>query len=123
VSDFLAERVAALRRAGVRVERICIDPGVGFGKTLEHNLELLRNLDRICAVGPPVLIGVSRKRFLALLSGADQPLVAATTAANVIALAAGAWMFRVHDVAPNREALAVAAAIAAGAAEAVAAGP
>jgi dihydropteroate synthase len=120
VAEFLAERVATLRRAGVRPERICIDPGIGFGKTLEHNLELLRNLDQLCAIGPPVLVGVSRKRFLARLSGGEQPLVAATVAANVVALARGAWMFRVHDVAPSREALAVAAAIAAGTPDAVA---
>jgi dihydropteroate synthase len=111
VCDFLAERAEAAQAAGVRRERICVDPGIGFGKTLEHNLELLRGLERIVALGYPVLVGVSRKRFLGALSGSAQPLRAATVAANALALAHGAWMFRVHDVAESREGLAVAAAL------------
>jgi len=112
VSEFLLERAAYAESQGIARELICVDPGIGFGKTLEHNLTLLHRLDRIVAVGYPVLIAVSRKRFLGRITGrAEKERTAATVAANLSALARGAWMFRVHDVGPNREALDVAAAI------------
>jgi dihydropteroate synthase len=99
-------------REGVREERIMVDPGIGFGKTLEHNLELLRRLDRIATIGFPVVIGTSRKSFLGRLTGREDPhdRVAATVATTVLALERGASVFRVHDVAPTRDALAVATA-------------
>jgi dihydropteroate synthase len=112
VASFLAERVRAAREAGISEDAICIDPGIGFGKTGEHNLSLLRHLDAIVAVGPPVVIGVSRKRFLgAIIGDAERTRAVATAAANVEAVRRGAWMVRVHDVRETREALAVAAAI------------
>ena len=112
VAAFLAERVQAARDAGITEDAICIDPGIGFGKTGEHNLSLLRHLDAIAAVGPPVVIGVSRKRFLgAIIGDAERGRAVATAAANVEAVRRGAWMVRVHDVRETREALAVAAAI------------
>ncbi len=112
VAAFLAERVEAAKSAGISDEAICIDPGIGFGKTGEHNLSLLRHLDAIVAVGPPVVVGVSRKRFLGSIIGdADRTRAVATAAANVEAVRRGAWMVRVHDVRETREALAVAGAI------------
>ena len=112
VAAFLAERVEAAKAAGISDEAICVDPGIGFGKTGEHNLSLLRHLDAIVAVGPPVVVGVSRKRFLGSIIGdADRTRAVATAAANVEAVRRGAWMVRVHDVRETREALAVAAAI------------
>jgi dihydropteroate synthase len=115
VSEFLIERVGFAASQGIDQALICIDPGIGFGKTIEHNLTLLRDLDRIAALGPPVLVAVSRKRFLGQITGrAEKQRVAGTVAANLEAFRRGAWMFRVHDVAPNREALDVAAAVARG---------
>jgi dihydropteroate synthase len=112
VRAFLAERVAAAVAAGVPEERIAVDPGIGFGKTLEHNLELLRRLDEIASLGRPVVIGTSRKSFLGKITGRDDPhqRVLGTVAANVLAYERGAEIFRVHDVAATRDALAVAAA-------------
>jgi dihydropteroate synthase len=112
VRAFLEQRVEFAVREGVREERIMVDPGIGFGKTLEHNLELLRRLDRIATIGFPVVIGTSRKSFLGRLTGRDDPhdRVAATVATTVLALERGASVFRVHDVAPTRDALAVATA-------------
>jgi dihydropteroate synthase len=112
VRRFLAERIEAALAAGVAEERIWVDPGIGFGKTLEHNLELLRRLDRIATIGFPVVIGTSRKSFLGRLTGREDPhdRVAATVATTVLALERGASVFRVHDVAPTRDALAVATA-------------
>jgi dihydropteroate synthase len=112
VAAFLAERAAFAEASGIDPELICIDPGIGFGKTVQHNLLLLQHLDRIVQVGYPVLIGLSRKRFLGALTGGDEKhREIGTVAANVAALERGAWMFRVHEVRRNREALAVAAAI------------
>jgi dihydropteroate synthase len=111
VAAFLEERLAAAVAAGIAEERVLLDPGIGFGKTVEHNLELLRRLDELVALGRPVVIGTSRKRFLGSLTG--RPVterVAATIASNVLAFARGAEVFRVHDVAPVVDALAVAAA-------------
>jgi dihydropteroate synthase len=112
VCAFLTERIAFAVGEGVREERILVDPGIGFGKTLEHNLELLRRLDEIAALGFPVVIGTSRKSFLARLTGREDPheRVAATLATTVLALERGATVFRVHDVAPTKDVLAVATA-------------
>ena len=113
VGDFLVERAKHAIDAGVREENMILDPGIGFGKTLEHNLELLRSLDAIVALGYPVLVGASRKRFLGGITGVEEAKdrVFGTVAANVLALEKGAGLFRVHDVRANREALAVAAAV------------
>jgi dihydropteroate synthase len=112
VRAFLEQRAAFAIGEGVPEQRIMVDPGIGFGKTLSHNLELLRRLDEIVAVGFPVVIGTSRKSFLGRLTGRDDPhdRVAATLATTVLALERGAAVFRVHDVAPTRDALAVATA-------------
>jgi dihydropteroate synthase len=111
VKSFLEERLAFAVGEGVAEERVWLDPGIGFGKTLEHNLELLRRLDEIVAIGRPVVIGTSRKSFLGKLTGREpRERVAATVATNVIAWERGASIFRVHDVAPTVDALAVAAA-------------
>jgi dihydropteroate synthase len=111
VSAFLAERVAAAEDAGIARERIVIDPGFGFGKTVAHNFELLRNLDRFAALGLPVLAGWSRKSTLGAITGrgADDRL-AASLAAALLAVQRGARIVRVHDVAATRDALAVLAA-------------
>jgi dihydropteroate synthase len=111
VAAFLAERVRAAEAAGIAADRICVDPGIGFGKTGEHNLALIRHLDAIAEAGP-VVVGVSRKRFLgAIIGDPDRDRAVATAAANVEAVRRGAWMVRVHDVRPTRDALAIAAAV------------
>jgi dihydropteroate synthase len=112
IRAFLEERAAFAIGEGVPAQRIMVDPGIGFGKTLAHNLELLRRLDEIVALGFPVVIGTSRKSFLGRLTGREDPhdRVAATLATTVLALERGATVFRVHDVAPTRDALAVATA-------------
>ena len=111
VKAFLEERMRFATDAGVREERIWLDPGIGFGKTVEHNLELLRRLDEIAALGRPVVVGTSRKSFLGKLTGRpEKERLPGTIATNVIALERGARIFRVHDVAEVAEALTVAAA-------------
>jgi dihydropteroate synthase len=125
VKAFLEERLSFAVGAGVREERIMLDPGIGFGKTLEHNLELLGRLEELAAIGRPLVVGTSRKGFLGrIIADADADADAAseaepvgiarrlpgTIATNVLALERGASVFRVHDVAPVRDALAVAAA-------------
>ena len=111
VKAFLEERMAFAIAAGVSEERIWVDPGIGFGKTLEHNLELLRRLDEIVAIGRPVVVGTSRKSFLGRITGKrEKERVPGTIATNVLALERGAQIFRVHDVAEVAEALTVAAA-------------
>jgi dihydropteroate synthase len=112
VKSFLEKRLAYAVAEGVPEERVWLDPGIGFGKTVEHNLELLRRLDEIVAVGRPVVIGTSRKSFLGKLAGGrdEGERLPGTIATNVLALERGATVFRVHDVAPNADALAVAAA-------------
>jgi dihydropteroate synthase len=108
VLAFLSQRVEAARAAGVATERIVIDPGFGFGKTLEHNLELLRHLERFAAAGAAVLAGVSRKSMLGRLTGrAVEERVYASVAAALIAAQKGARILRVHDVAATRDALVV----------------
>jgi dihydropteroate synthase len=113
VKDFLAQRAEHAISAGVRPENIILDPGIGFGKNLEHNLALLRNLDAIVDLGFPVLVGASRKRFIGDISGVQEARerVFGTVAATVLAYERGASYFRVHDVRANREALAVAEAV------------
>ncbi len=112
IKAFLEERMAFAIKAGIAEERILVDPGIGFGKTTEHNLELLRRLDEFLELGRPVVIGTSRKTFLGRLTGRESPSdrVAATIATNVLAYERGAQIFRVHDVAPVRDALTLTAA-------------
>ena len=112
IKAFLEDRAAFAVAEGVPEERIQIDPGIGFGKTVAHNLELLRRLDEIVALGFAVVVGTSRKAFLGRLTGREDPhdRVAGTVATNVLALERGASVFRVHDVAATADALAVAAA-------------
>ena len=111
VASFLEERVRAAVDAGIAEDRICVDPGIGFGKTVEHNLELIRRLDALTAIGRPILIGISRKSTLRTLTGSDD-LLAASVAAAVAAFERGATILRVHDVKPHVDALAVAGAVA-----------
>jgi dihydropteroate synthase len=115
VRAFLEERLAAAVAAGVPEEHVQLDPGIGFGKTLEHNLELLRRLGELQAIGRPLVIGTSRKTFLGRITGREvAERVHATVATSVIAYERGARVFRVHDVAPTADALAVTAATLAG---------
>src|ERR671910_2760131 len=113
VRDFLAERAEYAIGAGVRPQNVILDPGIGFGKNLEHNLALLRNLDAIVDLGFPVLIGASRKRFIERITGVKvaRDRISGTVATTVLAYEQGATFFRVHDVRANREALAVAEAV------------
>ena len=111
VASFLEQRVALAVQEGVREDRICVDPGIGFGKTTEHNFELLRRLDVITSLGRPVVIGFSRKRSLGRLlgdPGATTGPLSASLAAAVAAYERGATILRVHDVREHVEALAVA---------------
>src|SRR5688500_10430958 len=111
VKAFLEERIAYAVGEGVAEERIMLDPGIGFGKTLDHNLELLRRLDELVALGRPVVVGTSRKSFLGKITGRpEKERLPGTIATNVMALERGARVFRVHDVAEVAEALSVAAA-------------
>jgi dihydropteroate synthase len=112
VKAFLEERLAFALAEGVPEGRVWLDPGIGFGKTVAHNLELLRRLDEIVAIGRPVVVGTSRKSFLGKLTGcrAEGERLPGTIATNVLALERGASVFRVHDVAPVVDALRVAAA-------------
>jgi len=111
VKAFLEERLAFAVGEGVAEEKVWLDPGIGFGKTVEHNVELLRRLDEICAIGRPVVVGTSRKSFLGRLTGRDESdRLAGTIATNVMALERGATVFRVHDVRDVADALAVTAA-------------
>ena len=114
VTAFLEERLLAAVDAGVPEERICLDPGIGFGKTVDHNLELLRHLDLVARLGRPILVGVSRKSSLGRLlgdPGATRGTLAASLGAAVSAFAHGATIFRVHDVREHVEALTIAAAV------------
>jgi dihydropteroate synthase len=111
VASFLDERLRVAIAAGIPEDRICLDPGIGFGKTVEHNLELIRRLDVLTALGRPILIGISRKSTLRALTGSDD-LLAASVAAAVTAFERGATVLRVHDVKPHVDALAVAGAVA-----------
>ncbi|HET7272387.1 MAG TPA: dihydropteroate synthase [Rubrobacter sp.] len=113
VREFLARRAEFAILAGVRPENVIVDPGIGFGKNLEHNLALLRDLDVIVDLGFPVLVGASRKRFIGMITGVDEASerVFGTVATTVLAYEKGARYFRVHDVRANRDALAIAEAV------------
>jgi dihydropteroate synthase len=119
VKAFLEERMMFAMAEGIHERRILLDPGIGFGKTVAHNLELLRRLDELVALGRPVVVGTSRKSFLGRLAGELSPSAGSaapderlpgTIATNVMALERGASVFRVHDVAPLAAALAVTSA-------------
>ena len=111
VGAFLHDRLDTATAQGIDPERVWLDPGIGFGKTLAHNLELLRRLPELVALGCPLVIGTSRKTFLGTITGRDfSGRGAATVAANVLAYERGARIFRVHDVASTRDALLTAAA-------------
>ncbi|MFZ0342105.1 MAG: dihydropteroate synthase [Gaiellaceae bacterium] len=113
VASFLEERLAFAVAQDIPEERICLDPGIGFGKTVAHNLELVRRLDVLLALGRPVLVGFSRKSSLRRLTGSDD-LLGASVAAAVAAFERGATILRVHDVRPHVDALTVASALALG---------
>ena len=114
VAAFLEERLGAAVAAGIAEERVCLDPGIGFGKTVEHNFELIRRLGELTALGRPVLVGISRKSSLGKLLGdpdATTGSVAASVGAAVAAYERGATILRVHDVREHVEALAAAKAV------------
>ena len=113
VRDFLTARAEYAISVGVSPQNIILDPGIGFGKTLEHNLALLNRLDEVVSLGFPVLLGASRKGFLGRITGVEEAekRVSGTVATSIMAYERGATFFRVHDVAANREALKVADAV------------
>ncbi len=112
VKAFLSERIEFATSEGISEERIWVDPGIGFGKTVEHNLELLRRLRELTDLGRPIAVGTSRKSFIGKLTGAPvEGRLGGTIASSVLACANGATMLRVHEVGPMREALTVAEAI------------
>jgi len=114
VARFLEERLAVAVGQGIREERVCLDPGFGFGKTVAHNLELLRRLDELAALGRPLLVGLSRKSTLGRLYGSPDATTASTAASVAAAVQAferGAAIVRAHDVREHVEALAVAQAV------------
>jgi dihydropteroate synthase len=115
VQRFLTDRILACQFAGIDKKRIVIDPGFGFGKTLEHNVELLARLDSFKVLGCPILAGLSRKRMIAALTGRDavSERIHGSVAAALLAVQRGAAIVRVHDVAATRDALAVWQAVAA----------
>ncbi|MCL4146951.1 UNVERIFIED_CONTAM: hypothetical protein GTU68_067342, partial [Idotea baltica] len=117
VYDYLFERVRASVEAGISPEQIIVDPGIGFGKTLEHNLELMRGLGSLHDIGCPILLGASRKRFIGTLTGEDVAAnrVHGSVAAAQMGIALGAHIVRVHDVKPTVQALAVWSAVQGGA--------
>jgi dihydropteroate synthase len=110
IRAYLLDRVETAMTAGVKQENIAIDPGIGFGKTQEHNMQLMNRLDRFVDTGLPVLLGASRKRFMSAICEGVEPhdLVGATCATTVIGVNAGVQLFRVHDVRENRQAADVA---------------
>jgi dihydropteroate synthase len=111
VKAFLSARIEFALAAGIKESRIVVDPGIGFGKTTEHNLTLLRRLDELTDLGRPVLIGTSRKSFLGRITARPvEDRLAATVATNLVAYERGARIFRVHDAAPVHDALRIAAA-------------
>ncbi|HEX5984808.1 MAG TPA: dihydropteroate synthase, partial [Solirubrobacterales bacterium] len=112
VKAFVAERLEAATAAGIAEERVWLDPGIGFGKTAAHNMELLRRLAELRELGRPLVIGTSRKSFIGRVDGsAAGERLGGTIASSVLAAAEGAEVLRVHDVAEMRQALAVATAI------------
>ena len=113
VTDFLKLRIDAALMAGINKNNILIDPGIGFGKRRQDNLDLLANLDKFVALGFPVLLGASRKRFMGAICNVSEPaeLVTATAVTTALGVMAGVKLFRVHDVKENRQAADVAWAI------------
>jgi dihydropteroate synthase len=112
VKAFLAERMEFALMMGIAEERIWLDPGIGFGKTLEHNLELLRRLGELRELGPPLVIGTSRKSFIGRIDGSEVgDRLGGTIASSVLAAAEGADVLRVHDVAETVQAIRVAEAV------------
>ena len=112
VKDFLEQRIEACVEAGVAAEKILLDPGFGFGKALEHNLELLRRLDRLLELGRPLLVGISRKSMLGALTGRETgERMAASVAAAVLAVERGARIVRAHDVAATVDAIRITTAV------------
>ncbi len=112
VRDYLASRVMACRNAGIAVDRLCIDPGIGFGKRAEHNLALLASLDRLADPQIPVLVGVSRKSLIGIITGRpSEERLAGSVAFAALAVVRGAAIVRAHDVAPTVDALKVASAL------------
>lgn len=113
VLAFFRERIAAARAAGIPDTHIVLDPGIGFGKRKQDNLDLLASLDRFAATGYPVLLGASRKRFMGAICRETEPtaLIPATVATTALGVMAGAKIFRVHDVRENRQAADIAAAV------------
>jgi dihydropteroate synthase len=112
VASFLAERMEAALAAGIAEERIWLDPGIGFGKTAAHNLELLRRFGELRRLGRPLVVGTSRKSFIGRVDGSDAgERLGGTIASSVLAAAEGAEILRVHDVAEVGQAMAVAGAI------------
>lgn len=110
IRDFLLERAEAAIRAGIKKDQIVLDPGIGFGKTRDHNLQLMANLEIFVDTGYPVLLGTSRKRFMGAICDGATPdqLIGATCATTAIGVYAGVRIFRVHDVQENRQAADVA---------------
>jgi len=112
VNKFFADRLKRLKDCGVAAEQVVLDPGIGFGKTVEHNLQLLRGLGSFTNSGRPLMLGVSRKSFLGKVAGdADAERLSAALACTVLAFEAGAGMFRTHDVAATVRALRMAEAV------------
>lgn len=113
VFDFLAGRIEACRAAGIDASQIAVDPGIGFGKTLDHNLELISSLEMLLGLGVPLLVGVSRKSFIGHITGVDDPKarLPGSLVAGVQSASKHAHIVRVHDVAETRQALAVQGAI------------
>lgn len=112
VANFLAERVASAEAAGIPLNRIAVDPGFGFGKSLEHNIELLRRLGELAVPGLPLMVGMSRKSMLGLITGRPaRERLPAGIAAHVLAVLRGARILRVHDVAATRDAIEVLQAV------------
>jgi dihydropteroate synthase len=112
VAEFLSARMLACERAGIEKTRILLDPGFGFGKTRNHNIQLIRELNQLCALGRPLLVGLSRKSVLGQVTGNDvDARLYASVAAAVVSAMSGAIMLRVHDVKATVEALKVVAAI------------
>jgi dihydropteroate synthase len=113
VNEFLRERIEAAVFAGIAEERVCVDPGIGFGKNVEHNLALLRSVSALRLLGAAVMVGASRKRFIGVLTGSEDPAdrLEGSLAAAVLAASLGADVVRGHDVAPTVRALRVADAI------------
>jgi dihydropteroate synthase len=112
VREFLAERLAFATAAGIAEERIWLDPGIGFGKTAEHNFELLRGLPELATLGRPLVVGTSRKSFIGRADGSDtDERLGGTIATSVLAAASGAAVLRVHDVAEMAQGLRMASAV------------